>query len=53
MNKNERELIREYLDDCRQRLSPYTVKNHKATLKALEDFQVNLCDKNRYTKISQ
>lgn len=42
MNKNEKELIKEYLYDCGQRLSPHTVKNHKGTLKALEDFQVDV-----------
>jgi site-specific recombinase XerD len=45
MSKNEKELIKEHLDDCKQRLSPCTVKNHKSTLNALKNFlgDVDIC----------
>ena len=35
---NEKKIIQEYLEDCRQRLSPLTVRNHKSTLKAFKEF---------------
>lgn len=31
-------LIKEYLEDCRNRLSPCTVKNHKTSIQALKTF---------------
>ena len=35
---NEKELIKSFMDDCSQRLSKYTIKNHKTTLRTLKEF---------------
>lgn len=45
MNENEKKIVKEYIDDCKQRLSTHTVKNHKSTLNGLKEFlgDTNIC----------
>lgn len=38
MNKNEKDLINEYIEDCKKRLSHHTVKNHKSAIDSLKTF---------------
>ena len=45
MDKDEKELIKYFLNDCNQRLSQHTVKNYKSTLRTFKVFlgDTNIC----------
>jgi site-specific recombinase XerD len=42
MKKEEEEIIKEFLADCSQRLSPKTVKSHRTTLNALRNYLIDV-----------
>lgn len=45
MSKNEKEILKDYINDCSQRLSNHTVKNHITTLRGFKQFlgETDIC----------